>query len=172
MIHKSEVIPVGQILKTHGVKGEMQFSFTSPLFEDEELSYIVIDVDGIFVPFFLSEYRLKSSSAGLLTLEGIESEELARQFVGKTVYVSSDYIEVIKDQEIGLSYYVGFTLIDTEFGRVGVISEIDDSTENVLFVVQSDNEELLIPAGEDYIQKINHNTKEILVILPAGLLDL
>ena len=63
-------------------------------------------------------------------------------------------------------------MVDAEKGLLGVISEVDQTTENVLFVIPTKNDELLIPAGEEYIEDIDHDKKIIYVRLPEGLLDL
>jgi ribosomal 30S subunit maturation factor RimM len=54
-----------------------------------------------------------------------------------------------------------------------LISEVDQTTENTLLVIdRKDEDELLIPFGLDYIQAVDHKKKTISVKLPEGLLDL
>lgn len=172
MIRKSEVIPIGLINKPHGIKGEMSFSFTSDVFDREEVPFFIFEIEGILVPFYIQEYRFKGSTTGLLMLDGIASEEQARSFFGHTIYIPKSYLETVADDEIELDYFAGFSLIDSENGLIGVISEVDKTTDNLLFVIPTANDELLIPAGEEYIQKIDHEKKIIYVQLPEGLLDL
>ncbi len=172
MIQKSEVFPIGQINKPHGVNGEMSFSFTSDIFDREDVPFFVFEIEGILVPFFVDEYRFNGSTTGLLKLDGVTSEEQARSFYGLTIYLPKTFLEKVTDEEIELDYFAGFTLIDKEIGVLGIISEVDQTTENVLFVIPKPNDELLIPAGEEYIQKIDHDKKIIYVNLPEGLLDL
>lgn len=172
MILKTDVFPIGQITKPHGVNGEMSFSFSSDVFDREEVPFFVFDIQGILVPFFLSEYRFKSNTTGLLKLDGIETDEQARAFAGLTIYLPKKYLESVEDEEIELDYFAGFSLVDVEKGLLGIISEVDQTTENVLFVIPTDDDELLIPAGEEYIEDIDHDKKIIRVRLPEGLLDL
>jgi 16S rRNA processing protein RimM len=172
MILKTDVFPIGQINKPHGVNGEMSFSFTSDIFDREDIPYFVFEMQGILVPFFLEEYRFKGSTTGLLKLDGVTTDEQARAFYGLTIYLPKKFLEKVEDAEIELDYFAGFSLIDAEKGLVGVISEVDQTTENVLFVIPTKDDELLIPAGEEYIEKIDHEKKLIYVRLPEGLLDL
>ncbi|MDP4239007.1 MAG: ribosome maturation factor RimM [Bacteroidota bacterium] len=172
MISKTEVFPIGQITKPHGVNGEMSFSFTSDIFDREEIPYFVFEIQGILVPFFLEEYRFKGSTTGLLKLEGVATEEQAREFYGLTIYLPKKFLEKVENTEIEFDYFAGFSLVDAEKGLLGVISEVDQTTENVLFVIQTEDDELLIPAGEEYIEKVDHDKKIIYVRLPEGLLDL
>jgi 16S rRNA processing protein RimM len=172
MILKNDVFPIGQITKPHGVSGEMSFTFTSDVFDSEDVPYFVFDMQGILVPFFLEDYRFKSNSTGLLKLDGINTDEQAREFAGLTIYLPKSYLEKVEDAEIELDYFAGFSLIDAEKGLLGVISEVDQTTDNVLFVIPTKDDELLIPAGEEYIENIDHDKKIIYVKLPEGLLDL
>lgn len=172
MISKNDVFPIGQITKPHGVNGEMSFSFTTDIFDREEVPYFIFDMQGILVPFFLEEYRFKGSTTGLMKLDGVTTDEQARGFAGLTIFLPKSYLEKVEDAEIELDYFAGFSLIDSEKGLLGVISEVDQTTDNVLFVIPTKNDELLIPAGEEYIEEIDHDKKIIYVRLPEGLLDL
>lgn len=172
MILKSSVFPIGQIIKPHGVNGEMSFSFTSDIFDKEEVPYFIFEIQGIMVPFFLEEYRFKGSTTGLLKLDGIKTDDRAREFAGLTIYLPKTFLEKVEDTEIELDYFAGFNLVDAEKGLIGVISEVDQTTDNVLFVIPTKDDELLIPAGEEYIEEIDHEKKIIYVRLPEGLLDL
>jgi 16S rRNA processing protein RimM len=172
MISKAEVFPIGQIAKPHGVNGEMSFSFTSDIFDREEIPYFVFEIQGILVPFFLDDYRFKGSTTGLLKLDGITTEEQAREFYGLTIYLPKKFLEKVEHTEIEFDYFAGFTLVDAVKGSLGVIAEVDQTTDNVLFVIQTKDDELLIPAGEEYIENIDHDKKIIYVRLPEGLLDL
>lgn len=172
MIPISSVFPIGQVIKPHGVHGEMSFSFTSDVFDRVHVPYFIVEMDGILVPFFLKQYRLRSNTTGLLTLDGIDTDEQAREFAGLTVYLPKTYLDKVEDTEIELDYFAGFTLVDAEKGVLGVISEVDQTTENVLFVVRTEQSERLIPASEEYIEKIDHQNKLMYVTLPEGLLDI
>lgn len=172
MILQSSVFPIGQIIKPHGVNGEMSFSFTSDVFDSEDVPFFIFNMQGILVPFFLEEYRFKGSTTGLLKLDGITTDEQARGFSGLTIFLPKSYLDKVEDTEIELDYFAGFSLVDAEKGLLGVISEVDQTTENVLFVIPTKNDELLIPAGEEYIEEIDHDKKIIYVKLPEGLLDL
>lgn len=172
MITKDQVFPVGQIVKPHGVNGEMSFTFTTDVFDRREIPFFILEMDGILVPFFLKGYRLKSISGGLLQLEGVDTDEKARAMSGLTIYLDRSYLEEVEDDEIQLDYFAGFLLIDTEKGEIGRITEVDQTTDNALFVIPKEDDELLIPVGDDYIVSIDHESKIITVSLPEGLLEL
>ena len=74
----------------------------------------------------------------------------------------------------GYDYYIGYNILDVSGKKIGEITAIDDSTENILFCIESANsgEEILIPLSDDFIEEINDNNKTITMNLPEGLLDL
>jgi len=172
MILKEDSIPVGKLVKPHGIHGELLFEFSSDVFDREKVPFFILEMEGIFVPFRVENYRIRSSSTALLQLKGVSSEEKARLFSGLTVFVSSEYLPRMENEEVEVQYFEGFTLVDVHHGPIGTISEVDETTENALFVVPRGDDELLIPASEAYILTIDHDQRIITVDLPEGLLDL
>jgi len=172
MILKNDIFPIGRIIKTHGLSGEMTFSCTTTLLDEIGIPYLILETEGIAVPFFIEDVRMKTRETGLIKLEGIDSGEQAREYVGLTMYLPNEYLEEIEEEEEEADYFVGFEVIEEKNGKIGTITEVDQSTENVLFVIGSENNEILIPAVEEYITDIDHEKKIIHLRLPDGLLDL
>ncbi|MFI3296866.1 MAG: ribosome maturation factor RimM [bacterium] len=167
MIKLNELSPVGTFGKTHGVKGDINITLSDD-FDFDPCDYVVVDIDGIFVPFFITEYRYKSNTTLLIHFEDIDDEPSIRSFFGKTVYVKKELIEVADEDETRANYYVGF-IIKTEDGKeIGEIIEVNDTTENVLFVVG----ELLIPVAAIEIIDLDKEARTMTVDLPEGLLEI
>ena len=173
MINREELTKIGRIKKVHGVKGEMLFEFTDDSFEGNECEFLIFNLDGIFVPFRLTDYRFISHSSALITLKRVAAGEEARPFVGKDVYFPQKQIVADTSEDLfSWDYFRGFVLIDEKYGKIGEIKEIDETTINVLFQVESESEDYLIPANDEFITHINPDQKELFVILPDGILNL
>jgi len=67
---------------------------------------------------------------------------------------------------------IGFEMIDTEFGSVGTITGVNDSTAQALFEVDHNGSEVLIPINDEFIEKLDRENKTITVTTPEGLIDL
>ena len=145
MIREEEVFKIGQFAKPHGIKGELSLVTNSDVLEDAEDPYIVCEMDGILVPFFVEDFRYKTDTVVLVKLEDVNSEEDARMFVGKEVFYPLDAVE---------------------------ITDVDETTINVLLRVDHKGEELLIPAVEELITEADHEARSLTVSLPEGLIDL
>ena len=134
MIKKDEIFKIGIFNKPHGVKGEVSFTFTDDIFDRVDCEYLVCLLDGIFVPFFIEEYRFRSDTTALVKLEGVDKVK------------------------------------DVRHGDLGEIVAVDDSTMNVLFAIEKDGEELLLPAHEEFICKLDKKKRLLTVDVPDGLL--
>ena len=68
---------------------------------------------------------------------------------------------------------IGYDVIDKYFGKLGVISYINDQTfQKLIFVKNKLNKEFCVPMHENFIKKINHKDKTIDVIIPEELINL
>lgn len=170
MIKREEVFKIGVINKPHGVKGEVSFTFTDDIFDRVDCDYLILLLDGIFVPFFIEEYRFRSDNAALVKFEGIDTAEKARMFTNVEVFFPSKYMD--EEDAIGSwNFFVGFTVIDEIHGNLGQIVAVDDSTMNVLFVIEKDGEEVLLPAHEEFLKNIDAKGKIVYAQIPEGLLE-
>ena len=169
MIRKEEVFKIGRIGKTHGVRGEVMFQFDDDVFDRTDADYLILDLDGIFVPFFIEEYRFRSDSTAILKFDGIDTQERARELTGTEVFFPLSLVPD-DEEEITLSFLVGFDLIEAKTKQqIGRIASIDDQTANILFCLEDGT---LIPANDDLITHIDKDSRQNTIDLPEGLLDL
>lgn len=169
MIKKEEVYKIGRLGKTHGVRGEISFLFDDDVFDRVDADYLILEIDGILVPFFIEEYRFKTDSNALMKFDGIDTQERARELTGCDVWFPRALAESDED---GISWaaIVGFDIIESESGKtVGRIASVDDSTINILFCLEDGR---LIPASEELIIAIDQQARTITMQIPEGLLNL
>lgn len=173
MISRKEVYKIGMFNKPHGIHGELLFSFTDDIFDRVDCNYLICPIDGIFVPFFIKEYRFKSDTTVLMLLEDIDTVEKARMFTNVDVYFPIKYISEENTEERSPNYFIGFTVCDIRQGVLGKIKDVDDSTSNLLFEVEDGKgRSFLIPVHDELIKEINHKQNTITFDLPEGLLTM
>ena len=93
MIKKEHVFKIGQFAKPHGIKGEIALVTNSDVFDNSEDPYILCEMDGILVPFFIEEYRYKTDTVILLKLKNVDDEKAAREFSNREVFYSLDEVD-------------------------------------------------------------------------------
>ena len=168
-----DVYRIGRIGKPHGVKGEMNFMFTDDVFDRTDSDYLIIEVEGLLVPFFIEEYRFRSDETALLKLCDIDTQEQARQFTNCEVFFERSKADTPAD-ELTWAQIVGFQIVDENNGKiVGKIVAVDDSTENILFEIETTKgHQTLIPAHDSLIRNIDTSSQTITMMIPDGLLAL
>lgn len=174
MIQENEIFKIGKFTKPHGVKGEISFAFDNDIFDRVDCPYLICNIDGIYVPFFIEEYRFKGSTTALITFEDVDSEPKAQRFSGLDVYFPRKYFEEAdseQDLEYSWQFFIGFTVRDDKYGELGTIEEIDESTINTLFVVRKGDDEYLIPAVEEFILNIDAKNKILETRVVEGLIE-
>lgn len=173
MIHIDEVFKIGKFIKPHGLKGEIALEFDNDVFDKAECPYLVCMMDGILVPFFIKEYRFKGNDIVLITFEDISTEEQAKAFNGIEVYFPRKYFDAQNEEvDYTLDYFIGFTVNDESNGIIGKIIDINESTINVLFLLENeDGNELIIPASDDFVTEIDEKNKTLYMKLPVGLIE-
>ena len=169
MIRREEVYKIGKLGKTHGVNGEISFLLDDDVFDRTDADYLILDIDGILVPFFIDSYRFKTDSNALMKFDGIDTQERARELTGCDVYFPRVLFDD-DDDSISWAELVGYSLIDSNSGKViGEIAAIDDTTINILFELTTGK---LIPASEELITHIDTKKQQIYINLPEGILEL
>ena len=168
MIKQEEVYRIGRLGKPHGIKGEVSFMFDDDIFDRVDTEYLVLEVDGILVPFYIDEYRFRNGTLAFVKFRDVETQERAAELTGCDVYFPRA-LALEEDESTILAFLVGFDIIDASNSqRVGRIVAIDDQTANVLFELDDGR---LIPATDELISNIDTEHEEIVMNLPEGLLE-
>ena len=169
MITKEEVYRIGRLGKAHGVRGEVSLQFDDDIFDRVDADYLVLELDGILVPFFMEEYRFRSDTVCLVKFCDVDTQQRAQELTGTDVYFPRALAEEVDDVP-SMAGLVGFSIVDVGTGQtVGRIAAIDDQTQNVLFCLEDGR---LIPANDDLVIDIDSPARTITMALPDGLLTL
>lgn len=164
-----ETYKIGTLTRTHGIGGELSMNFTDDVWDRADADYVFLEVDGIQVPFFLEGWRFRSDSVALLKFQDIDSSEDANEYVGADVYFPHSLTpEPDEDDEYTWRYFTGWQVVDAQAGPIGIIDYVEDSTVNTIFCVDGK----LVPANEDFIERIDAKGRIVYMTLPEGLLDL
>ena len=172
MITREELVPIGYFKKPHGIKGEITFLFTNDSFTESECPFLFCELDDIYVPFRIENYRFISDSTAYIQLKNLDSDQKVRLLSHKEVfYPIKNTKEETKTDSFTWDYFIGFTIYDERFGKIGLIVDVDETTINTLFVVEKGNDEILIPAVEEFIIRVDESREELWMVLPEGLIE-
>lgn len=178
MLEKEDFENIGYVQRTHGIQGELACKTTvdlSFISEDEDRYFLMLEEQGLLIPYAVEGFRTKTDEIDLISFSGIETKEQAETLVGSSLWLSRDYLD---DQELSedpydFARYLGFNLIDANRGVVvGTISHIDETTMNtLLYVDTTSGDELILPIAEELFTAYNDDERTLTLDIPEGLLD-
>ncbi len=176
MIAAESLTEIGHFVKPHGINGELSAVIDRDI-DIDSLRCIVVSIDGIFIPFFLRSWRSRGNESVLLEIDDINDEKHAKLLAGKTIYGLTDELprdNESDDEEDGFyaSDFIGWKVF-ADGVELGTINDIDDSTANVLFIIERpDKRSVFIPVADEFITAIIPEDKSIEMELPTGILDI
>ena len=95
--------------------------------------------------------------------------------VNKEIFgLRADLVDYFDDPDMEIvADFVDFRIVDSNLGEIGTIVDVDDSTANVLFVVENTaGNRIFVPVAEEFINAIDDERRIIETTLPDGLVDL
>lgn len=164
--------PIGTLIKPHGYIGEMHLKGTSGnILEFEKGMWLFIQKDGQRIPFFIEYFDPDTSGErGIIKLEFIDSDTEARKFTGCPVFEEL-HPTGKPDSSASPEGYVGSIIADTVSGREFEVTGFMDHPENPLLILESDNEEVLLPVNADFFQKARSRGRKLSMKFPDGLIQ-
>lgn len=171
MTNIAEYFRLGSILKTKGLKGEMQVYIDFEDAEDIKIKSLFIDIAGKLVPYFVSSIKFLQKSQAYLNLEDVDTIEKAAMLVKKDIYLPNKVKPKKKKEEFTLKDVKGFIAVDETHGELGEILDIVEYPQQLIASVNYKNKEVLFPLNVDIIKGIDIESGEVYIDLPEGLLD-
>lgn len=169
---KKDLHNLGYFSKLHGYKGELTAVLDTPDIRDYlGLQHIFIEVKGQLVPYFITLIEYKTNTSTKVKLEGVDTEEQAKQLVKSSIYISLEDICESDQEKLALRSIGGFKVLDSEKGLIGTVARIEEINNNPLLVINAGKKEILMPLNEDFFEKIDRKKKEVHINAPEGLID-
>jgi 16S rRNA processing protein RimM len=167
-----EYFKLGKLVAVHGLHGELLLKhFLGKRSSLKGLRAVFIEEHAnSFLPWFVESSKIKSDEETYLKFEGIATREAAMKLLQKTAWISEQDFKkfAAKTSPSGL---LGYTIINSATS-LGEITEVIEQPHQLLIKLIINNKEALIPLHEDFVKKIDHRKKQVVVELPEGLLEI
>lgn len=163
---------LGTITKPHGLKGHLIVKLDTDVPEIyNNLESVFLYINGILVPFFISECQLINYNSLKIKFE--DSNSISFNLIGVELYMPLNTLPELKGKQFYYHEVLNFNLMNEKREVIGTIMEINDNGPQPLFKIRTlDDKELYIPIINDWIIEVNREENFILINLPEGILDL
>lgn len=170
---KEDCFYLGKIVKKYSFKGEVLLKLDTDQPElYEYLDALFLDINNSLIPYFIEKSQLHKSNLLRLKFEDVSSEIDAEQLLKKEVYLPLALLPKLEGNTFYYHEIIGFHVVDENFGSVGLISGVNDSSAQVLFEIDRNGIEILIPLNDDIISSVDRTNKTVTVNTPPGLIEL
>lgn len=163
------LIKIGTIQKTHGLKGEISCHIQVTPDDFGDLKSIFIKDKSGQVPYFITAYHFNQGKL-TLGLEDVDTVAKAKLLLNAEIWIEAKY--VTEDEYIWVDQIIGYDIVDIHKGVIGKVENYYKIPNNDLIATEIQNKEVLIPANTHIVKAINNDSKTIEVELPEGLLEI
>ena len=172
-MRKEDCFFLGTVVAKYSFKGEVLIKLDT---DDPEtylsLQSFLLEDESHLIPCFTTKVQLHKSQLLRVSVEGVNSEKQADLMIGKSVYLPLDQLPKLDDDQFYFHEIIGFKVIDSVQGPIGIITGVNDTSSQVLLEVEHNDKQILIPLVDELIQQLDKQKKQIYLSIPEGLLDL
>ena len=160
---------IGEVAKPHGLRGQIKVHSyaSSPDSFSKGRRVFLGRGEGV------KEWVIaKTSSQGawvLLSLQGLENRQQAEALAGFSIYLREEQLEVLPEGEYYWYQLIGCRVYNDQDQFLGVLDGILSTAAHDIWAVRDGENEILLPAVEEFIFSVDKGKKEIRVRSVEGL---
>lgn len=161
---------IGRVLKPHGLKGVLKA--VSYLETDDRLSRIeevfLGGEKGAGYAYRVESLEIRKRDL-LLKLKGIDDADAAGRWAGIDIFADASLLEALPEGEYYWRDLIGLEVYGEEGEFLGEISAVFPTGSNDVYVCSGGEREILLPAIDDVIRKVDMEKGIMIVRLLKGL---
>lgn len=170
---KKDFYFLGKIIKTSGYKGSLVFFFdVDDVDYYKNLEAVFVELNNQLVPFAIDYLQYKTGNTFYVQIEDISSIDQAKMLVGCELYLPLAFLPKLSGNKFYFHEVINFSVTDKNYGEIGQIAEILDQTSQVVIVIKKGEKEIMIPASDEIIIKVDRKKKNIEIDAPEGLIEI
>lgn len=166
-------LAIGEVASAHGIRGLLRVRLYNPA---SELLASVATVhlerdDGPPEHHDVARATPHGRGLWLLQLDDVTSRTDAEALVGARIVVPEDALPALAEDEFYHHELLGFTVETTTGRTVGTIVDTLSTGLNDVWIVRHGQDEHLVPAIADVVERIDREAQRIVIVPREGLLD-
>jgi len=167
------LIEIGEITRAHGIRGEVKvisYSNQPERFQSLRSLYLSSETHpGVWKRILKCQVGAKQT---ILLLEGLHSRDDAEQVRGSVLSIRKSELPVLPEGSYYIQDLIGFDVLTSDKGRIGTLQDVLDFPAQDVYVIQTENGEIMIPGVKEFIEKVDPSERKITIKPIDGLLDL
>ena len=157
------------ITTTHGIRGEVKvFPTTDDPRRFEELPSILLDTGKELCELEIQRVKYFKQFV-ILKFRDVDDINEIEPYKGKSLYVTRDMAVPLEENEYYIADLIGMDVFLEDGSLFGRIKDVLETGANDVYIVQTQEKEVLIPAIKDCILQVDVESNKMVIHLMKGL---
>lgn len=165
-----ELLQVGAIANTHGVRGEVKvFPMTDEKERFKKLKQVILDTGKEQIELSITQVKFFKNLV-ILKFKGFDDINEVEPWKGRPLYVTRENAVKCEEDEYFIADLIGLSVSDEHGQALGTLTDVLTTGANDVYVItKASGEELLLPAIKQCIRKVDVAQRRMQVHVLEGL---
>lgn len=164
-----DLLKVGVITTTHGVRGEVKVYPTTDPERFPELDYVLLDTGREKRKLEIEKVRFFKNLV-ILKFKGIDNINDIEMYKGRDLWIPREEAQELGEDEYYVADLIGMDVLLENGEKFGVLRDVMETGANDVYIVDRvDGEEILLPAIHDCVLDVDVEKNTMTVHLMKGL---
>lgn len=168
-----DLLQVGVITSTHGIKGEVKVFPTTD--DPERYSYlkdVILDTGREKIELKIERVKYFKQFV-IVKFKGINDINDIEKYKGKSLWVTRENAVELEEGEYFIADLIGLKVVTDKNEEFGTLTDVMQTGANDVYVVKTfaDDKEVLLPAIKECVLDVNLDEQIMTVHIMEGLLD-
>ncbi|GLB29584.1 ribosome maturation factor RimM [Lacrimispora amygdalina] len=166
------LLRVGVISSTHGVKGEVKvFPTTDDSARFKQLKKVILDTGREQIDLEIEGVKFFKNMV-ILKFKGYDSINEIEKYKGKDLLITRDLAVKLGPDENFIIDLIGLSVVKDDGEKLGTLTDVIKTGANDVYEVKmTDGREVLLPAIKECVLNVDLEKKTVTVHMMDGLLD-
>ena len=164
-----DLLQVGVITTTHGIRGEVKvYPTTDDPRRFEVLPSVLLDTGKELCELEIQRVKYFKQFV-ILKFRDVDDINEIEPYKGKSLYVTRDMAVPLGKNEYYIADLIGMEVFLEDGSLFGRIKDVMETGANDVYIVQTQEKEVLIPAIKDCILQVDVESNKMVIHLMKGL---
>ena len=165
-----QLLQVGVISSTHGVRGEVKvFPTTDDVKRFKKLKKVILDTGKEQLPLEIEGVKFFKQFV-ILKFRGIDNINDIEKYKGKRLLVDREHAVKLKKDEYFIADMIGMDVFTEDGELFGALKDVMETGANDVYIIEmSDGKEVLVPAIKQCILDVDIENRKLVIHLLEGL---
>lgn len=166
------LLRVGVISSTHGIKGEVKvFPTTDDTARFNQLKKVILDTGREQIDLEIEGVKFFKNMV-ILKFKGYDSIDEIEKYKGKDLLITRDLAVKLGPDENFITDLIGLSVVKDDGEELGTLTDVIKTGANDVYEVRmADGKEVLLPAIKECVLNVDLEKKVVTVHMMDGLLD-